>query len=233
MTSTTRSLLFLIFVTTLPVTQADLSAQTVPSPYRFIESRQEAGIFVGRRSPGTGRFGYGPSEGLLLGARYGVRISGPFALEAVAGFMPTTRDLVDPTRVEGNRVVGDVESQVVTLDARLRFSLMGDRTWNGLSPFFFLGGGGAFDTEDGGPEEEQLLLTDDRFEFQATFTGVLGTGIRWLVGDRFILRGDLALTMWQLKAPRGFRNPERELTGVDENEWVSGPSFTIGTSFRF
>jgi hypothetical protein len=233
MLSHTRSHLHLTLLLVALLIPGSLWAQTVPSPFRFVETRQEAGIFLGQQNAGSGRFGYGPSGGLVLGARYGIRLGGAFALEGNVGSISATRDLVDPTRVEGDRVVGEVDSRILTLDARLRFTLIGDRTWHGIAPFFVVGGGGAFETSGGGPDEDLLLLPEDQFNFTSTFTGILGTGVRWFVGKRFILRGDLDLMMWRIKAPPGFRDPERELTGVEEKEWVSGPLFTIGSSIRF
>ncbi len=209
-----------------------LTAQTVPSPYRFLEFRQEAGPFVGFMSPGTGRFGFGPGSGPAWGARYGIDISGPFGLEAVVTHSPTQRDIIDPGRVEGDQVVGEMSSHVVMIDGRLRFSLTGDRAWHGLSPFLFTGGGVAFDVA-GDESDLELILSDDRFKFGTTFVGILGSGLRWFPSERFLIRGDFSLSLWRLKTPRGFRDPARAFEGVGEKEWVSGPSFTLGASFRF
>lgn len=207
-------------------------AQVIPSPFEFLEQRQEAGVFFGTMNPGTGRFEYGPKSGITLGARYGIHLSGPFGLEAVAAMLPTQRDLIDPGRDEGDRVIGEVPTTLVTVDGRLRFSLTGDRTWRSIAPFLFTGGGIVFDVA-GDDAAEEDLLADDRFEFGTSFTGLLGGGVRWFPGDRFVVRFEGALSIWQLKSPRGFRNPEREFEGVEEKEWVSGPSFTVGVGFRF
>lgn len=210
----------------------EIRGQEIPSPYRFLDTRQEAGPFLGTLSPGTGRFGYGPSPAMAFGARYGIRLSGPFGLEGVATYMPTTRDLIDPGRDEGDRKIGEVDSHILAVDARLRFSVIGDRTWHGLNPFAFIGGGLAFDLA-GEDEAEEALLQDDRFDFGNSFLGTLGTGLRWFPGDRFLVRADVSLLLWQLKSPRGFRDPEREFSGVEEKEWVSGPSFAVGLAYRF
>ncbi len=209
-----------------------LIAQVVPSPYRFIENRQEADLFGGSMSPGTGRFGFGPAPGPTWGARYGVNISGPFGLEGVITHFPSTRDMVDPGRAEGDRVIGEMSSQLVQIDARLRFSLTGNRTWHRLAPFVFTGGGLIFDVSDDNSDEE-LLLAGDRFSFGTSFVGLLGGGLRWYLSDRFVARGDMSLFLYQLKTPRGYSDPERAFPGVDEKEWVSGPSFTLGIGFRF
>jgi hypothetical protein len=209
-----------------------VEGQSIPSPYRFFETRQEAGVFLGVANQGTGRFGYGPSPGLSVGARYGIQLGGPFGLEAVVGYHPTTRDIVDPTRVEGDMVVGEADANIMSFDARIRFSLTGDRSWRGLSPFALIGGGMAWDAA-GESEADDLVLPGDRFEFGSRFMTVLGGGVRWFLTERILIRADLTLTMNRLETPKGFLDPDRGLTGVGEKEWVSGPAFSIGTAFHF
>ncbi len=206
--------------------------QDVPSSYRFFETRQEAGVFVGVTNQGTGRFGYGPSPGTLLGARYSINLGGPFGLEGVFAYQPTTRDLVDPTREEGDRVVGEGDSKLVSFDARLRFSLTGDRTWKGVHPFVLMGIGMAWDVALDPPQNE-LLLPDDRYEFGRRLVALFGGGARWFLTDRILLRGDVFVNMYQLKTPRGYLDPSRDLSGVGQKEWVSGPILSIGTAWHF
>jgi len=209
-----------------------VKGQTIPSPFRFVETRQEAGLFAGFSTPGTGRFGFGPGSGVLLGARYAIRLSGPLAAEAVLGYLASTRDVIDPRRVEGSRVVGDAGAAIVTLDGRLRFSLTGDRTWHGLNPFLLVGGGVAFDAA-GKDASDAILESDDRFEFRTTPTGIFGGGMRWFVSDRLLIRSDLSLGIWRLRTPRGYLDPDRDLTGVGKKEWVSGPTFSLGAAIHY
>ncbi len=209
-----------------------MEGQTVPSSYRFFESRQEAGVFAGYTGQGTGRFGYGPSPGLQFGGRYGIHLGGPFGLEGVFAYSPTTRDVIDPTRSEGSRVVGEADAELLSFDARLKFSLTGDRSWKGLNPFVFAGGGLIWDAA-GGSEAESLVLPEDQFGFGRKFVAPVGAGVRWLLSERLLVRADLALTLFQLKTPPGYRNPDRGFTGVGEKEWVSGPTFSLGAAFQF
>ena len=232
MTRQKRTLALTVIGLSLLTVTEEIGGQTVPSPFAFLEKRQEAGGFLGSMSPGRGRFGYGPGPAIAMGARYAIRIGGPFGLEGAASFLPTKRDLIDPGRDEGDRAIGEVASHIVTVGARLRFSFTGDRTWHGISPFLFTGGGVAFDVA-GEDQAEEALLADDRFEFGTSFQGALGGGVRWFPGERFVFRGDLSLSIWRLKTPRGFRDPERGFTGVEEKEWASGPSLSVGVGFRF
>ena len=209
-----------------------LTSQTIPSPYRFLESKQEAGLFAGYMSPGTGRFGFGPGPGPAWGVRYGVNLSGPFGLEGVVTHLPTTRDIIDPGRVEGDRVIGEMSAQMVMIDARLRFTLTGDRTWHGISPFVMTGGGVVFDVSND-ESDRDLILTDDRFKFGTSVLGMFGGGVRWFPFERILVRAEYGLVLWRLKTPPGYSDPERAFKGVDEKEWVSGPSYTLGIAFRF
>jgi hypothetical protein len=181
---------------------------------------------------GTGRFGFGPGSGVAVGARYGINLSGPFGLEAALTYLPTTRDIVDPGRDEGDRVVGDVAADMIVIDGRLRFSLTGDRSWHGLSPFVAVGGGLAFDGSRDDADKE-AILPDDLFEFGTSFVGILGGGFRWFPGDRFLVRGDVELMIWRLDTPVGYSDPERAFEGVEEKEWVNGPSFSLGFGILF
>jgi len=153
-------------------------------------------------------------------------------MEGTFSYQPTTRDIVDPTRPEGERVVGEADAEVMSFDARIRFSLTGDRTWKGVNPFVFLGGGIAWDIA-GETEADALVLAQDRFEFGVRFVALLGGGMRWLLTDRFLIRADFFVTMNQLETPEGYLDPERALRGVGEKEWVSGPGFSIGAAFHF
>ena len=206
--------------------------QTIPSSYKFFETRQEFSAFGGQISPGTGRFGYGPSPGQMTGLRYGLELSGPLSAEVVASWIPTTRDLVDPSRLGGPRTIGSTDVQLVTVDVRFKMSLTGQRTWHNLNPFLFAGAGLARDFATIGPAELELAV-DDRFEFGTAFLGVLGGGLRWFVKNPWIVRADLGLHLWKLDAPVGFRLVDRGFGDVGSAEWANATSLSIALGYRF
>ena len=209
-----------------------LHAQTIPSPYRFVDTRQEAGLFAGPIQASTGRFGFGPQSAVGFGARYAVDVSGPFGLEGAVTYLPTTRDLIDPRRAEGDRIRGEADVDLLMIDARLRFSLTGRRTWNGLSPFVFAGAGGGFDLASG-PELDELLREEDRFAVGFSLLGTLGGGVRWMLGESLLLRGDAQLTLWQLETPDGYEDTSLQLEAVQQVEWANNTAFTLGLAYRF
>jgi hypothetical protein len=206
--------------------------QTIPSPYRFMENRQEASVFFGMANSGTGRFGYGPSSSPLFGGRYGIQVGGPFSLEGVIGYQPTTRDIIDPDRDEGDRAVGEADAQILSIDARLRFSLTGDRTWRGINPYAFFGIGVGWDLAGDSPSDG-LLLPEDQWQYGTKFLAPFGGGLRWLLSERFLVRGDFTVMLYRLVSPRGFLDPNRGFTGVGEKEWVNAPTFSVGIGYHF
>jgi hypothetical protein len=189
----------------------DAAAQQIPSPFAFIEERQEAGAYVGYLSGSTGRFGYGPSGGLTVGGR----------------------DIVNPARPEGDRVIGQADVLLTTIEGRLRLSATGARTWNGLVPFLSFGGGIVFDTEDPALIEETVLEPDEVFELGTKFFGTVGPGIKWHVNRRIAVRTDFGFHLWKIDTPDGWGDPQYGLPSVETSEWVSGLSVTGSVLFRW
>jgi hypothetical protein len=199
--------------------------QTIPSPYTFIEARQDAGIYAGYLHAGTGRFGYGPSGGTVLGARYGIQLSGPLALEGNLGMARGTRDVISPSLPESNRAVGSANVQLVLVDARLRLSATGARAWHGLQPFLTFGGGMTWDTKGKAPADD-LVDPDEVFSFRPSFLGVVGVGTRWFVTRKYALRTDATFSLWKLHTPGGFGDPQFGFEAVSTSEWAQGLSIT-------
>ena len=73
----------------------DGAAQQIDSPYRFVDESQQAGFFVGQVFTDPGTLDLGPESGPAVGLRYGIRLSGPFSLEAAAMVLSTTRAVQD------------------------------------------------------------------------------------------------------------------------------------------
>ena len=207
-------------------------AQTVPSPYSYLAAKKETGPIVGYMNAATGRFGYGPPGGPLLGGRWGIELTGPLSFETVASLVGGSRDIVNPGRDEGERTVGEADVRLMTVDARLKFSLTGDRTWHKIAPFLVFGGGMAFDLAGVDPLEQDLEPAD-RFAFGNSFFGTLGGGTRWFLTDRFGVRADGVFSLWKLKTPPGFSDPERGFVAVEESEWVRGLSLTLSGLWRW
>src|SRR5262245_36657414 len=80
----------LLIALLLPARQAAAQA-SINSPYRFIDQSQAVGIWAGAVSSASGTVDIGPQGGSIVGVRYGIRLSGPFTIEAGVGYFPSTR----------------------------------------------------------------------------------------------------------------------------------------------
>ena len=208
------------------------AAQTIPSPYRFWDTRQEAGPFVGWISPGRGQYGYGPAPGPMAGARYELGFPGPLSIEGVVDWIPTTRDVIDPRRAEGSRKIGESDAHLLGADLRLKLSVTGTRTWHHLNPFVLSGVGLMWDLAPEGPAEADLQDAD-RFKLGTAFVGELGGGVRLFANDHWIARTDALLHIWKLDTPTGFRDTSRGFTDIGPGEWVNASSISLGIGYRF
>lgn len=214
------------------VAPASASAQRIPSPYRFVDTRQELGVFVGTSSVSTGRFGYGPSGGVSAGARWGIDLSGPMGLEVVGGVISGTRDVMNPAVVVGDARIGEADVLAGTADVRLRFTLTGDRTWYRMAPFALAGGGVVVGLSGSDPLDQELAA-DDRFSFGTSFFGTLGGGVRMSLTSRLALRGDAVFSLWKIRTPSGYSNPARNFANVERGEWTGGRHLTLSMVYRY
>lgn len=225
--------LCVLLLSALAAVGGPVEAQSIPSPYRYIEERQELGVFTGTYWGDTGQFDLGPGPGVMAGVRWGIDLSGPIGLEAVGSWVSATRDVINPRRQEGDRKVGEADVGLLVLDARLRFALTGRRTWHRFQPFVFAGAGVAFDVL-GAQMADGELPEIERYDFGTQFAGTAGTGFRFLLGRRWVLRADAILLLYQVDTPNGFlENPTLELGPIPEAEWVSPTTVSLGFAFRF
>jgi hypothetical protein len=211
---------------------AAATAQAISSPYRFIDESQAIGLFGGYISAGKGSVGLGPKGGPVFGARYSIRLSGPFTIEIEPAFFKTTRPVLDTTVVDSARAqVGEADLALVLANGSLRFNITGARTWHGLQPFFLFGGGAAVDLS-GTSEDDELVTGEARFDFGTSFAGQLGGGVEWYASKRLTLRLDARNALWKIKTPLAFVSDSFGQNAPRE-EWVQNGFFTVGLSFRF
>jgi hypothetical protein len=208
-----------------------LAAQDIDSPYRFVDQAQQVHAFVGGISTERGALDLGPESDLAFGLRYGIRLAGPFAVEASATVFPTARAIHDlvidgadttlvPTGAEASMTLG-----IAT--ANLRFDITGPRTWHRLMPFTLLGVGGAFVLSED-DEADADLESNVRFDFGTRLVGELGVGVEWIPTDHLSVRVDGRNMLWKVKAPTGLQTLD-----APTEEWVQNFLLSAGVSFRF
>ncbi len=226
------ALLAVLGAMVLPMSPQSAAAQTIPSPYTFVDTRHDVGIIGGVASENRGRFDLGPGGGPIVGVRYGFHLSGPFAIEGSGYFIDTDRRVRNPLGENGIEDRGSTRSLVGGMDGRLRFTLTGDRAWHNLAPFLQLGGGLAGDVLTRSDLEEDLP-SDSRFNFGPSLVGILGAGTHWYPRDRIGVRIEVLTHIWKLGTPRNFFELQEELGSIPEQEWTGVNGIVLGGSFRF
>ncbi|MSR23148.1 MAG: hypothetical protein EXR92_06370 [Gemmatimonadetes bacterium] len=207
-------------------------AQTIPSPYRFINPRQDVGLFAGGIQEARGSLRLGPGGGPTLGARYGIYLAGPMSLEASTFLLVTDREVYDPHPNGVIELLGTTSTYVGGMDALARFALTGRRTWRGFQPFFLTGGGFVVDLA-GSSDLDADLATGDQFSFGTSPLGVLGAGTRWFPSERLSLRLEAVLHLWRLSTPDSFLQLKSKLGPLEAREWAGAVGLFGGINFGF
>ena len=224
-------------------TAAPAAAQSITSPYDFVESRHALYVFGSAVYTDQGTLGTGPESGYAAGIEYSYRVGGPFNLSARIAYLPTERPVYDDTSTLADSLtvrsdptfgleqVAMADLTLVLVDASLRFDFTGPRTWYNLQPYALIGVGGVLATSQATTGENQLPPDENiRVRFQDGFTGHVGAGVEWYVSDRITVRADARDLLWKLHIPPGFRSSGRI---IDLEQWVQTAHLSLGLSLRF
>jgi hypothetical protein len=227
-------LTFITFASALLVLVPAAAAQQIDSPYRFVDRGQRVGIFGGHVSTGEDALRAGPQDGPIFGARWALRVSGPFSLGAEVAYMPTTRTVRDTAFVAADslfRELGEANMRLVSVMGNMHFSVTGARTWHSLQPFVVLGGGVVIDLA-GTPAIEAELPGNVRYDFGTSFAGQLGGGVEWFPSQQLSVRVDARNVLWRLTVPEayGLTTPGARLENAT---WENNFALTAGLSFYF
>lgn len=222
----------IVIAALLATTAVSAAGQGIDSPYRFVDANQQVGVLGGYVFTDPGTVELGPTDAAVIGARYGIRISGPFGLEGTLLYMPTSRMVLDtvvtPTQADTlYQTVGEADLSLAIGHADLRFDLTGPRTWNGLMPYVLLGLGAAIRVSEDETVDEDLP-SEDRYRFGTRLVGDLGAGVEWFPLERWTVRLDARDYLWKIQVPRGLRT-----TGTTPEEWVQNYLLSLGVSYRF
>jgi len=207
-------------------------AQTIRSPYRFVEKSQTGGIWAGYLATDRGEVGFGPEAGPILGGRYSIRLSGAFTVEADAGYFSSTRTVLDTAIVEdGFRKVGEADFHALLLNGSLRFNLTGPRTWHRLQPYALFGAGAMVDLT-GTSNLDEMLPVDVRYDFGTSFAGQFGGGVEWFPSQRLTFRFDVRDVLWKINTPTAFLL-SRLGEETTPDQWTSNFLFSAGAALHF
>jgi hypothetical protein len=218
----------------LPVRlSAQIGYDPARSPYRDVLRGPGPVLFAGHLSGSRGRAGVGPSNALVVGARYELAAGRSMVVQFSGTYLEADRFIVNPSVAEtaSTRRVGPVDTDLLLTDIALQLRLTGAKAWRGLAPYFTTGTGFAFDLRSPGD------TTKSGYTFGSKFTLTIGTGVRWHAARRLTVHGDARVVYWRLSYPPAFRLPAPDgsrLVPLDvKNEWTRHPCVSFGVGWTF
>ncbi len=206
-------------------------AQHIPSPYRFVEKKQEATLFAGKLWSEPGLLGLGVDDSPIFGGSYTLRIGGPFNLEFTAAAIPTKRAVQDTVLPDTATFVkvGEADVTLGSLEAGIRFDLTGARTFHRVIPYLVTGVGlNTRITSDVGADS--TVAASLRYRPGTRFAGHFGAGIEWVPSSRIGFKIDARDHLWRVRAPAGFLELSSE---APDKEWLQHYAVTAGLTYRF
>jgi hypothetical protein len=208
-----------------------IQAQTIPSPYQYIETSQSAGAWVGYLYTDPGEFDVGPQPAPMFGARYTIRFSGPLSGVGGVSAIPTTRTVYERVTVAADSIelepIGEADMLLLLAEAGLRFTFTGARTWNGLAPY---AGAtlGVLGNVRGRPAIEEELESTQRVSFGPAFALGLNAGTEWFLTERFSLRAEASNHLWRVTTPEGLAR-----LGRRDAQWTNNLGLSFGAALHF
>jgi hypothetical protein len=199
------------------------------SPFRDLEFKQEIGGFVGWFAAATDPAGVAPQGGLMVGARYDVRIGGPASFTARLSVVDSKRTVIDPTKPAATRVVGTSSAPLAMADAGITINLTGQKSYRRLVPV--LNGGVGLVSDFKGADV-------GGYKFGTAFAFSFGGGLRYVPGGRLSLRADVGDSFYQLQYPDAYYVRASDSTAVVRSNqaksfWKHNAAITVGASYLF
>lgn len=219
---------------------AAVAAQTVPSPYQYIERGRSLSFYGGVLNPSgsvelsdSTSVDIGPKSAPLFGMRIGLGIGGPLSIEGNLAFSPSKRDLydadpnADSTAIALERV-GEVNELLMLAEGGFRFRLTGDRTYRGFAPFV-LASAGAVIPLSGTSALEDSIPAHRRLDFGPSLAVGTGTGVDFFPSQRVSLRAEATFRLWRLETPPGMLP-----SGSGKRSgWKGNTGLTLGGAYHF
>jgi len=200
------------------------------SPYFDLQHSQELTLIGGQYHAQRDPANVGPQSGLLVGAHYEYRASGPLYITGELARISSERRVINPFRVGDARDLGNKSQPLYSADVGLGLGLTGGKSWHHIVPEVTAGVG---------------LVTDFRrqadtggFKFGTRFALNFGAGIRVVPGGRWQIRFDVKDRMYTLGYPEAFYVTPAGGTEVvsptqPKSFWLNNPAFTLGLSRLF
>jgi hypothetical protein len=210
---------------------ASAEAQTIPSPFRYVETTQAAGLWAGYLRFSQGDLGIRPESAPFFGTQYAIRLTGPLSGTGGLAAIPTRRTVFERVVVSGDEIelepVGEADMLLLLLEGGLRFVVTGARTWNGLAPYVGATGG-VMGNVLGRPSVEDDIPSAQRVSFGPSFAFGVNAGTDWFLTERLSLRTEARHYLWRFTTPEGFTTNQSRTA-----EWTQNTGITFGAALHF
>lgn len=207
---------------------AQVGHEPEKSPYVDLEYRQELTAYGGYARARKDAAGVLPKSASVAGLRYELFLGGPVSLTTDLSGMFAQRDIIDPTKVAAQRLVGIRDAPVYALDVGLALGLTGRKSWHRIVPEL-----------RGGVGVVRSTAKDDSsgYKFGTPFAFTFGGGLKLVPGGRFQLRADVGERLFKQKNPDSFyvkaSDNSAVLTDAPRSYWTHHTILTVGVSILF
>lgn len=221
----------LLVVTTLATAlnlQAQVGHMPQRSPYRDVLIKHSLTYFAGYYHGTTDPARVAPSDGPMVGARYGIRLGGPIHFTGRLAGVFTDRLVVDPTLPPAQRLTGTTSVPLLFADAGFDLILTGAKSWHSFTPAINGSIGIAAD----------LSGKTDKSQFRVGIPFLLsyGPSLRFVPGDgKWSFRLDLTDHYFRLRYPESYflkTGPDSTYLPPDASRtvWRHNWATTLGAS---
>jgi len=199
------------------------------SPYRDVSTSARLSVYGGWYVAAKDEAGVMPKSGPLTGVRLDVHVGGPADLAIRIARVGSKRNVIDPTRSQGDRLVDVQNVNLGFADIGLSFNLTGGKSWHNFMP-----------TVNGGVGMVSDFKGRDAGGFQhgSTFAVAYGLGIRYLpLHSRLALRGDLGSYLYSIQYPTTYYTIGGDGTSVlsgsvNRSQWRNNWTMSFGAAYR-
>lgn len=200
------------------------------SPFLDLEYAQEFTLIAGQYHAHRDPADVAPQSGLLLGAHYEWRVSGPLSLVGEFTRMNSERNQVNPLKVGTARQLPTVSLPLYSATFGLGLNLTGAKSWHHLVPE--IAGGLGFISD------LQTEPDSGGFKFGTRFALHSSAGIRYVPGGRWQVRADVTNRSYTIAYPEAYFVAPAGGTAVlsstqAKSFWTNNPAFTLGLSRLF
>jgi len=217
------------------------AAQGIQSHIRYVEQGQRIGPFAGwvftdpkLTLNDSTTVELGPQSAPIFGIGYELRASGPLAVMASVGYIPSTRKVflaeavADSAAIRAIYAGRDANVGILLIESGLRFHLTGPRAYRGLAPY--VGARVGYARQVAGKDSANASVPEqERYKFGPAFAVGANLGTDVFVTRSLSVSLELNGRLWRESAPAGFR-----ATGQSKiSEWNNASSAQIGAALHF